>query len=182
MVLVSGLAFNVSAAEFKELRNEEFRFSVNVPSDMVSCESASGGHRHGFGILLDPPGGGCDSKEPQSYIGFFGDYNVLESRSPKEAMRLLCVAKSTKSRSLHRLSLAFSGHKSAACEKDAGGGWVNVFVTAQADRWPDDPNRQPGMPYINYTAELHTTQARFAADLKTFKGMLARVSLFQVSQ
>ena len=176
-VLASGLASYVSAAGFKELMNEEYRFSVDVPADMVSCEVASGGHLHGFSILLDPRREGCASKAPQPYIGFFGDYNVLESRSSKAAMRLLCDEKNNKQYPVHGVLLAFPGYESTVCEKDDAGGWVDVFVTAQKGNWPDAPSLNPYIPYINYTAELHTTRIRFVADVKKFKELLGNFSL-----
>jgi len=50
-----------------------------------------------------------------------------------------------------------------------------VFVVTQAGSWPD--KEKSDVPYINYTAQLHTRPARLAGDLKAFKKILATVNI-----
>jgi len=177
-VLVLGIVFNISAEELNEIRSEEFRFAVAVPSNMVSCKEASGDHVHGVSLLLDSTSEKCNSSKLQPYIGFFGDYNVLESDSPKDAIRLLCKTGRIRSSMVRGAALAFPGHRSAVCVRNNEGGWVSVFVVAQAGTWPDDTGQRSNTAYINYTAELRTTQARFNVDLRVFKHVLSNVEVF----
>jgi hypothetical protein len=155
-------------------RSDEFEFSVGVPAAMVSCVAASGTHPHGVAILLRPGKQSCRASAPRPFVGLYGDYNVLFDQAPAQALNLLCPrSQGTAPRELE--NLAFPGHASAVCRSNDRNGWVFVFVVTQAGSWPD--KEPPSVPYINYTADLHTTPVRLAGDLETFKKILATVNI-----
>lgn len=178
-----GLLFAVfvvaaNAGAPKRLENREFGFSAKVPPGAVSCvvRNPGGGHRHGFSILLNPDARGCESSRKQSYIGLYGDYNVLNYKTPVPWLRLLCPHAQRSSETKDVLRLAFPANESVACEKKEKDGWIDVFIVAQAGKWPDA--RTSNIPYITYTAQLHTRRARFREDMRTFKRFLAGVKIF----
>lgn len=168
------LAVEAIAGASSRVVNREFKFSASVPIAMVSCEAATGSHPHGFTILLRPGKQGCSSSTPQPYVGLFGDYNVLYAADPAQALSLLCPrSQSAVPRELQNLT--FSGRASAVCGRNDRSGWIDVFVVTQAGSWPD--KEKPDVPYINYTAQLHTRATRIAADLEAFKKILASVNI-----
>ena len=172
--VVFALAANAGAQT--RLENKEFRFSVRAPVGTVSCEEASGGHRHGFSFLLNPTPRGCKSSRKQPYIGLYGDYNVLNYKTPARSLRLLCPQSQRSSEPKDVLRLTFPGHASAACEKEEENGWIDVFVAALAGKWPDAGTSKA--PYINYTAQLHTKRAKLRENMRTFRKVLAGVKIF----
>jgi hypothetical protein len=173
-MLWSLLAVEASAGASSKVVNDEFKFSVSVPAAMVSCEAASGTHPHGFTILLRPGKQGCSASTPQPYVGLFGDYNVLYAQAPAQTLNLLCPpSQGTAPGELE--NLAFPGHASALCRRNDRKGWVDLFVVTQAGSWPD--KEPPDVPFINYTAQLHTRPARLAGDLEASKKILATVNI-----
>lgn len=162
----------------KRLENREFGFSARVPPGAVSCvaRNPGGGHRHGFSFLLNSASQGCNSSRKQPYVGVYGNYNILNYKTPMPWLRLLCPQAQRSSKTKDVLRLAFPANESVACEKKEKDGWIDVFVVAQAGKWPDA--RTSNIPYITYTAQLHTRRARFREDMRTFKRFLAEVKIF----
>lgn len=175
VLLAFWISLDVSAAGSRQLRNDEFRFSVTIPSSAVSCDEATGGHPDGFSILLEPMNQGCQSRVPQPYVGLFANYNVIYAKTAAAAIRGLCPSLRSKSPAINSSALAYPGHPSAVCDKKEDNGWIDVFVVAQAGRWPDRP--KSNMPYVNYTAQLHTTPERLTKDLTAFEQILAGVKI-----
>lgn len=176
-MLCAGLVATANANGSHPIENKEFGFILKVPSGEVICTEGSGGHHHGFSFLLQPNRRGCKSSIPQRYVGIYGDYNVLNFRSPDQWLHILCQQKQPSLEPKVLVHLTFPQRKSAACIKHDKNGWVDVFVTAQAGRWPgNDSSSQT--PYINYTAQLHTTSARFNEDMKKFREILSGVEIY----
>lgn len=168
------LAAEANAGPLPRVANEEFKFSAGTLASTIGCEEASGSHPHGFTILLRPEKRGCSSSTPQPYVGLFGDYNVLYAETPAQALSLLCP-RSEGPESSELRNLSFPGHVSATCQKNEPDGWIEIFVATQAGSWPD--KQTPNIPYINYTAQLHTRPARLAGDLEAFKKILTSVNI-----
>lgn len=167
-VALSGVA---RVGPTQKLENEEYGFSVRIPVDAVSCLIATGTHPHGFSILLKPDRQGCKSSTQQPYVGVSGDYNTLDDETPEQSLRILCPQQQSSSQN-KSLNLSFPRHASASCESFGKDGWVDVFVVAQAGRWPKETSKTP---YIIYTAQLHTSTARLDEDVATFKKILSGI-------
>lgn len=161
-----------AGAPAHHLANSEYRFSVDIPPDAIGCTEG----KHGFSILLHPTAGGCESSLPKAYVGVFGDYNSAFRGTPSEVLRDLCpqgavpAAKSD-------LQVSFPGRLSAVCRKDASDGWIDVFVATQAGSWPNGFGLHRRIPYIDYTAQLHTRTSTFEKDMKTFRQVLSTVHI-----
>lgn len=171
-----------SAREPQRLQNDEFGFSVGAPPGTVSCVVASpaGDHRHGFNLLLHPDARGCRSVRPQPYVMILGDYNVVPYATSADWLRSIykCPRQQPSSDNKGPVGLAFPGHASASCEAQGKGGWVDVFVAAGQGSQPGGTGAPAGVPYIYHTAVLHTTRDRLEDDVKTFRKILAGVSIF----
>ncbi len=125
---------------------------------------------------MNPHPRGCNSRRKQAFVGVYGDYNVLDSKTPMWWLRTVCPQAQRNSEPKDILRLAFPAHESATCETKEKDGWIAVFVVAPAGRWPDTKTSR--IPSIIYTAELHTKRARFEEDMRTFKRFLAGVKIF----
>src|SRR6185437_8661665 len=163
-----------AASEPRRVGNREYRFSAIAPTGTVTCMEGSGGHLHGFSIMLDPPKEGCQGSPPQPYIGLFGDYNAAEAKTPAHYLSHLCPLQHPSFPVPKKTSLVFPGHDSMACQSTDKNGWIDVFVVTMASKWPDakDNPTEPDVPYMLYTAQLHTNPARRTRDLVTFRNVL----------
>ncbi len=177
LMLYAGLVATATANGSQRIENKEFKFTLRVPVGAVICTEASDGHRHGFSILLQPNPQGCKSSIPQPYVGIYGDYNVLNFGTPEQWLHILCQQNQPSLESKDLTSLTFPQHTSASCKRRGKDSWIDVFVTAQAGRWPGNGSSSR-TPYINYTAQLHTNSARFGEDMKKFREILAGVNIF----
>ena len=156
------------------IENQEYRFRLHVPLGLAVCTESSGGHPHGFSILLHADTLNCMSRAAQPYMAVFGDYNVLFSPNPSQSLQLLCPHNLITEAASSDLHLAFTAHASAVCRKKDKDGWIDIFVATQGGKWPDDGSEETG-PFINYTAWLHSSPAELDKNLEMFRRFLSAV-------
>jgi hypothetical protein len=69
---------------------------------------------------------------------------------------------------------AIGGLRTAICRRQKADGRVDLVLVAQAGKWPDDAS---DVPYINYTVNFTTTQARQSADTDVLKQFLRSITI-----
>lgn len=177
---IFGLCSVALSDDGNRVENKEFGFSVVVPDGALSCVWSSGGHPHGFSVFLYPDKLGCQTKNPQPYVGIFGNYNVLFYMTPMQSLTLLCSIDTISEASSNTLNVSFQNRLSAVCREDEKNGWINIYVAAQSQICPDNKsaaNSKMKEPCIDYTAHLHTRPETFAEDLEIFRAILTTVHL-----
>jgi hypothetical protein len=150
-----------AGGSFGTYRNDQFGFSVSIPSGAATCRPGPDEPDYGIDIALDLAGG-CSSDQPSMGVyGAYGDWLPLSA-----PLAELCVPRPGERSAAAPLDLALAGRPSASCRVDSDDrADTALYVVTQAQT--DD-----GMAQIEYTAALHTTPQRFDADLQRFRALL----------
>lgn len=172
-VLVAALALSVAdsaTAALTRYTNEEFGFSVVIPTGASTCRSTPPEHDHGINAFLDSGPDGCDNLETRPYLGAAAFYNASEDTSPKAALGGICTLQGA-TRASAPAGLDIAGLRSAACRANsADKAWIDILVVTQTG-----PKGE--MSAVNYDANLHTTPQRFEADLARFRSFLKGIEI-----
>jgi hypothetical protein len=180
LALCSAYVSLAAETDSRDLRNQEYRFSVTFPRDVQVCPATSGGQPHGFFARLTNEEIKCDDTRAETNISVISMYaysNTTFERSPEDEIEGLCRA-GTREDGDSIEGLNFPGRRSAQCRVQGADGSIDIYVVTQAGRWPVAQDSQDlTAPYINYTASLHTTENRFPEDLARFRDVLGSVRI-----
>lgn len=165
----------IPAPDARHYRNVDYQFSLDLPQGFSACVSER--TNHGVYIVLTP-GTRCGGENDQMrYIGIFANYNVgsetrtrdhLPARTPAQLARIYCPSRER--RAIEWLyEVTFGGRKAAGCRQCFENGRISVWLVtlrktaASADGW------------IEVSAYLQTTAARYRSDRRIFRRVLKTV-------
>lgn len=159
----------------KHYDNEKYQFSVDLPEGFPACMGAI--TNHGVYILLVPATRCGDENDQTPYIGLFGNYNVgsevrtrdhRPARTPGQLARIYCPDHARRAIEwLYRVPIG--GRRAFGCRQCFNGGRISVWLAtlrkteASADGW------------IEVSAYLQTTVARYRSDMHLFRRVLKTV-------
>ena len=168
------LAVCASAAHAKSIqyRNEEFGFTVQIPSEYKVCTALSGDHPHGFYYNLSTSIGCSRSpaKSRVSTISIYASYNVLNDSlvgSAPSGCRKYAFDGIPK-----QPGRLFAGNAYSCIVRNSDGS-VNLNVVMQKRIKSSDAD--PDVNSINYLASLHSYPQNLRRDSAKFAEFLSSV-------
>jgi hypothetical protein len=168
-------------------RNNEYGFSVRLPSDKVICRAIPPQHEHGVNILLEGDARSCQEPVPPvARIGAVGSYNASFIKDSETWADVACHDNPDSPGKVGPAppDLRVKGLDTAGCRIDVTEGkfkgWIIIGLHALAGRYPNPDNRpELRTPSIMYDFTLMTRPERFEADLAYFRAILKTVRIFQ---
>lgn len=175
--LSCGLQTPVRSDGVTPFENADMGLTAVFPAGDPVCLARSGDAPRGFFVNYGD-GQGCAERPERGprFITLYADHNSSFERSAAEALPGDCRPLSDALRRRLEGALAVPGHASAACQRPAAEGAVEVMVYAMAG---ETEGEAPGsrVPAVIYFAAFGTTQAHFEEDRARFRPVLASVRL-----
>lgn len=157
------LCFGVPIPHKSKYQNIDYQFSVKIPPGVHGCKLSSPCPNHGVWIPLQRKEA-CDSSDEDSpYIGVFANYNAA---GLADAAAGLAAIECRWRHARHIVWLRgerLSGREAAGCRRSFPDGHVEVTL-----RVLRKTNRNFPLSWIEVDADLITTPARYAADMRIF--------------
>ena len=153
----------------RQYRNVDYEFSVNIPSGLHGCKTASPNPNHGLWIPLDRHWSCEDSDDFVPYVSVSANSNTaFEAATPARLAAVECRWQGAR----HIVWLKgerISGRHAAGCRRDFPDGHVEVtlFVLRKTEAWR--------ARWEEVSADLVTTPAHYRADMRTFRQVVRGV-------
>lgn len=162
-ILILVLCGQMPIPNARQYRNVDYEFSVDIPPSLRGCMTSPPNPNHGLWIPLDRTR--CDESDQRSAdIDVSADYNAAGDADTAEG---LAAIECRWRRARHIVWLKgerISGRKAAGCRRQFDDGHIEVtFIVLRKT------NRTNPLSWIQISADLITTPARYAADMRTFR-------------
>lgn len=175
--LSCGLQTPVRSDGVTPFTNRDMGLTAVFPAGDPVCLARSGDTPRGFFVNYGD-GQGCAERPERGprFITLYADYNSSFEPSAAQALPEDCHPLSDALKRRLEGALAIPGHASAACQRPAAEGAVEVMIYAMAG---ETEGETPGsrVPAVVYFADFGTTRAHFDEDLARFRSVLAGVRL-----
>lgn len=158
-------------------RNTEFGITLRVPMGAMLCTPPKSDHDHGPYMLLSTANkAGCHDLGHHRSISIFASYNAAaETKTLARLLQSDCREVARASCQSAPANLSIPGLRTSAGMAGRPGGWVDVFVVAQAGK--PDPEFDPSVPSVNYELALRSRRPELQTDLGVFREVLRTIHI-----
>jgi hypothetical protein len=156
----------VPTLDLRHYRNVDYEFSVEIPRSLLACMVSPPCPNHGLWTPLEPVSSCIDSHDGHRYIDVDAEYNTaFEATTPARLAAVECRWRGARYIVWLR-GERISGRNAAGCRRDFPDGHVEVrlIVLRKTEPWR--------ARWIQISADLVTTPARYRADMRVFRRVL----------
>jgi hypothetical protein len=168
LALVLALCGQIAIPNSRRYSNVDYQFAVNIPHGLRGCMTARPNPNHGLWIPLDRSR--CDDPDERPpYIGIHADYNAAGDADTAAGLAAIECHWRMPRHIVWLHDERISGRKAAGCRRSFDDGHLEVaFIVLRKT------GRNP-LSWIEISADLITTPARYTGDMHVFQQVLRGV-------
>lgn len=165
-VVIVPLCHGIPIPNAGQYQNVDYEFAVNIPTGLHACMNSSPCPNHGIWVPLGRSHCDSDTQNASPYVTINADYNAAGDADTAWGLaEIECQWRHAKDIVWLR-GMKISGREAAGCRRSFDDGHIEVtfIVLRKTDESP--------LSWIEISADLITTPARYAADLRVFRRVL----------